>query len=225
MQIIPVIDLKDGLVVHAIRGDRANYRAIHHHSILTDSSDIDAVLAGFLKLYPFRAFYIADLNAITASGNNNAMIRAFARAHPDLEFWLDNGAQLSEIENDTPNLTWVIGTESQQSEPQLTNQDFILSLDFKNQQQVGLPAWFNQSQFWPNRLIAMSLSRVGSNNGPDFQKLMELRQRHLDKQVVAAGGIRNSSDLRKLRNIGIHAALLATSLHSGSISGADIQNL
>lgn len=225
MQIIPVIDLKDGMVVHAVRGDRANYRPIHKHSVLTDHSDIEAVLTGFLKLYPFKQFYIADLNAITGTGDHNSLIKALAKAHPDIEFWLDNGSQLSAVKNDLPNLTWVIGTESQQNPPCTASHNFILSLDFKNQQPIGLADWFKQSQFWPDCIIAMTLSRVGSNSGPDLEKLTALKRSHPNKHFIAAGGIRHCTDLLKLKNIDIRAALLATALHSGAIGKYDIQSL
>ncbi|MGY6274791.1 HisA/HisF-related TIM barrel protein [Methylomonas sp. MgM2] len=225
MQIIPVIDLKDGLVVHAVRGDRANYQAVHHHSILTDSSDINAVLAGFLALHPFKRFYIADLNAINGLGNHYPLIQSLARAHPSIEFWLDNGNQLSCIDKDRTNMTWVIGTESQQAPPCASNRDFILSLDFKNEQPAGLADWFNHTQFWPKDIIVMTLSRVGGNDGPDFGKLNELQQSHPHKRFIAAGGIRDHDDLLKLKRININAALSATALHTGAISEQEIQNL
>ena len=225
MQIIPVIDLKDGQVVHAVRGDRANYRAIHRHSILTPSSEPHDVLASFLALHPFKKFYIADLNAIAGTGDHYPLILSLAQTHPEIEFWLDNGSQLSVTNNDQANLKRVIGTESQRSPPDNSNQDFILSLDFKDQRPAGLADWFSQSQFWPNTIIAMTLNRVGSNNGPDFEKLIDLKQHHPEKHLVAAGGVRDAGDLSKLKTIGIYAALLATALHSGAISKQDIQNL
>lgn len=225
MQIIPVIDMKDGLVVHAVRGDRANYQAIHKHSVLTNSSDIHAVLAGFLRLHRFQRFYIADLNAIIGSSDHYPLLQALAEAHPEIEFWLDNGSQLSAIKHQQANLKWVIGTESQQTAPCVSTHDFILSLDYKDQLPAGPVEWFSQPQYWPNTVIVMTLSRVGSNSGPDFDKLSALQQTHPDKHFVAAGGVRDHNDLLQLKNTNIHAALLATALHSGAISARDIQNL
>lgn len=225
MQIIPVIDLKDGLVVHAIRGDRANYQPIHHVSQLTASSDLEEVINGFLQLHPFKVFYIADLNAILNCGNHKSLIHQLAESRPDLHFWMDNGSQLSEPGNEPINIKTVIGTESQHLPPQQINQDFILSLDYQDQQTSGLKAWFEDSQYWPNTVIAMTLNKVGSNSGPDWETLNHLRNTHPDKQIVAAGGVRNSQDLIKLRSLGIHAVLLATALHNGAISAAEIKKL
>lgn len=63
-RIIPVIDMKDGLVVHAIRGQRERYRPVQ--SVLTQSPRLSEVVrAAALKL-GLRQFYLADLDAIEA---------------------------------------------------------------------------------------------------------------------------------------------------------------
>ncbi|MCK9607258.1 MAG: HisA/HisF-related TIM barrel protein [Methylomonas sp.] len=225
MHIVPVIDLKDGLVVYAQRGNRSHYQPIHLYSALTGSSDIDAVMTGFLNLHPFKQFYIADLNAIIGSGHHRPLIESMLTAYPDIEFWIDSGSQLSQISAGWPNQKCVIGTESQQNSACQSGQAYILSLDYKNQQPAGHNSWFEQSQFWPDKIIVMTLSRVGSNSGPDLEKLTEFCRRHPAKQFIAAGGIRHAADLENLKNLGIHAALLATALHNGTIGSAQIKNL
>ncbi|MDD4915757.1 MAG: HisA/HisF-related TIM barrel protein [Methylococcales bacterium] len=222
MQIIPVIDLKDGLVVHAVRGDRQHYRPIHLESALTRRSDIDSVMAAFLRFHAFQTFYIADLNAICGDGDHTGLIRELLAAYPHLDFWIDNGSRLADLDTPRPkNHTAVIGTESQ---PRAggSRHDYILSLDYKLEQASGDPAWFSDAGLWPERVIVMTLSRIGSHAGPDFEKLRALSGRHPGKQFVAAGGIRHAEDLSKLADMGIHAALLATALHRGLICAADI---
>jgi len=227
MQIIPVIDLKDGQVVHAVRGARSQYRPIHLNSRLTSRSDVEPVLAAFLALYPFDTFYIADLNAITATGNHNQLITSLLGQYPDIRFWIDDGSQLSDIVPSThpANYRAVIGTESQQSRPFRTSLDYILSLDFKQQQASGHSSWFTDAGMWPSEIIVMTLNRVGSSSGPDFQKLAELRFAYPDKKFVAAGGVRDVNDLIRLDEMGIDAALIATALHGGGLSGEEIINL
>lgn len=226
MKIIPVIDLKDGHVVHAIRGDRSHYRPIHLSSRLTESSDIESVLAGFLKLYPFDTFYIADLNAIVGDGGHHALIEGLLAQYPHIGFWIDDGSQVSDVKpHASSHYKTVIGTESQHSLPARLSENFILSLDFKQQQPAGDLVWFTDNALWPKDVIVMTLARVGSNTGPDFQKLRELRALHPDKNFVAAGGIRHGADLIELDAIGIGAALLATSLHRGALSSDEIVNL
>jgi phosphoribosylformimino-5-aminoimidazole carboxamide ribotide isomerase len=226
MHIIPVIDLKDGQVVHAVRGDRQHYKAIHLYSRLTASSNIAAVMSGFLNLYPFRTFYIADLNAITGQGEHNALIADLLTKHPNIEFWIDNGSRLAEPQpNPTKNYRAVIGTESQLAATNHADQDFILSLDFKQEQATGDPAWFNDSRYWPQQVIIMTLSRVGGKTGPDLQKLAEYTGKYPQKNIIAAGGVRDFDDLIKLKNIGVNSTLLATALHAGTLSTAEIGKL
>ncbi len=226
MQIIPVIDLKDGQVVHAVRGDRNRYQPVHLSSVLSAYSSLTAVMTGILKLYPFDKFYIADLNAIGGNGDHSRLIENLLNEYPEICFWIDNGSQLSGIQAKTlPNYKAVIGTESQQSQPYRENREFILSLDFKQGQACGDPAWFQESSFWPQEIIVMTLNRVGSNNGPDFQKLAALSTAYPARTWVAAGGIRHRNDLIRLDEMGISAALLATALHNGSLSGEEVREI
>ena len=89
MFIIPVIDLLDGIVVHAKKGMRETYQPIN--SLLTDKTDANAILDAYYKLFPFKKVYIADLNAIRSQGNNRSLIFELANAYPDCEFWIYEG--------------------------------------------------------------------------------------------------------------------------------------
>lgn len=217
MQIIPVIDLKQNLVVHAVRGDRNHYQPIHTVSKLVRNSDIDSVLQGFLQHYPFQTFYIADLDAITGKGNHTALIQQTLARYPALTFWVDNGSQLTNVQPTQANYKTVIGTESQQQAAFISDMDFILSLDFKQQQPAGDMAWFTDARLWPQKVIIMTLNRVGSNAGPEIELLSTLRHQHPDKDLIAAGGVRNNADIETLKQLGISAVLVATALHTGKL--------
>lgn len=223
MQIIPVIDLKDGQVVHAVRGLRSQYRPIHLGSGIVDASDLGTVISGFLSLHAFKTIYIADLNAIMGDGDHQSLIAGMVNDYPEIVFWLDTGCQLASLAtiNLPDNVRPVIGTESQLLPPAYSDQPYILSLDYK-QQASGHADWFTASDVWPQDIIVMTLNRVGSNSGPDFEKLAELSGAYPGKNFVAAGGIRDMQDLRRLAEMGINAALLASALHAGAITGKEI---
>ncbi|WP_415880531.1 HisA/HisF-related TIM barrel protein [Methylomonas sp. TEB] len=225
MQIIPVIDLKDGLVVHAAGGDRSRYQPIHYTSSICDSSEISQVVTSLLKLYPFPKFYIADLDAIGGQGNHDEIIDNLFSQYPNKEFWLDKGSSYQALAatNRGINCKPVIGTESQRLPVSLKNTDLILSLDFKHNQVLGHPGWLESPELWPDTNVVMTLDLVGSNQGPDFAKLSRLCQDHPDKHFVAAGGVRNVKDLMRLKTIGITAVLLASALHNGSIDAAMLE--
>ena len=183
-------------------------------------------MRGFLSLYPFQTFYLADLNAIMGAGRHDALIAEVLASYPTIEFWIDNGSQLNNLQpHPAKNSRNVIGTESQLAPNQPIDQDCILSLDFKHDLAAGNPAWFTDSCYWPQQVIIMTLSRVGGNVGPDFQKLADYAGLYPDKNIIAAGGVRDVTDLNRLQAIAVSGALLASALHAGKLSASDIEKL
>src|SRR5690349_3902418 len=87
--IVPVLDLKGGVVVHARAGERDRYLPIR--SRLAEGSVPEAMIDGLLSVAPFRRLYIADLDAIERRGDHRAVIAELARRHPGIEFWVDAG--------------------------------------------------------------------------------------------------------------------------------------
>ena len=88
MRIIPVLDLKEGLVVHAIKGERERYQPVR--SILTSRADPLEVARCLQTETQCRTFYIADLNAIQGKGHNREAIGEIA-SQLNAELWVDAG--------------------------------------------------------------------------------------------------------------------------------------
>lgn len=222
MQIIPVIDLKNGLVVHAKRGQRAHYQPIQ--SRLSTTSNAPDIVAGLLALYPFQTFYIADIDAIQGNGSHAEMIDALCREYPHITWWLDSG----NTPNNGPgaNIRAVIGTESLQTLAQYRSikTPHVLSLDSLNGENLGCAELHADCALWPPQVIAMSLSSVGSGYGPDFTRLQQLHTQAPQASLYAAGGVRHAQDLHGLRHLGIAGALVATALHNGSLSAKDLNS-
>jgi len=65
--LIPVIDMKDGLVVHAFKGEREKYKPIK--SVLTNSAELSPVVEALVRQLGLREFYLADLDAIAGRGH------------------------------------------------------------------------------------------------------------------------------------------------------------
>lgn len=225
MKIIPVIDLKDGVVVHARQGNREHYQPINTN--LCKSSDIYQVIEAFLGAYEFDTFYIADLNAITGQGDHNELITKVLTRFPQITFWVDKGYQKYDRDAQHPgNYRPVLGSESYRNETvqeiKAFKNNFILSLDYLNSNALGAENLFSDPDVWPKNIIIMTLGRVGSNQGPDINKLAEFRKQYPDKNFIAAGGIRDKQDLAALCEAGIHQALVASALHTGAIKNEDI---
>lgn len=229
MKIIPVIDLKNGLVVSALQGKRESYQPIK--STLCFSNSIQEVLNGFLSIYPFNIVYIADLNAITNTGRNDKLINQVISKHPDIEFWIDDGKKIEKLsKSQYINQKSVIGSEYQNETISYDTNQFlqnnILSLDFfPNQGYTGPKELLNNSKIWPQNIIIMSLEFVGKKSGPDLKRVESFCQKHPEKNFIAAGGVRNEKDLLALKKIGINHVLVASALHSGAITAKTINNL
>jgi phosphoribosylformimino-5-aminoimidazole carboxamide ribotide isomerase len=228
MKIIPVIDLKNGLVVHARQGNREHYQPIN--TTLSASADIFLVIESFLTVYPFDTLYIADLDAITQQGNNHHLIAEVLSRYPQLNFWIDKGhQQYDKKARYFCNALPVLGSESYQNESisdiKAYYNNFVLSLDYSNLGALGAASLFSEDCLWPNNIIIMTLGRVGSNIGPDIEKLTRFCKQYPNKNFIAAGGIRNKQDLIALTKVGIHQALVASALHSGAITSEDITEI
>jgi HisA/HisF family protein len=230
MQIIPVIDLKGGEVVRAFKGKRSSYRPIV--TPLASSSAPERVVEGFLRLHPFSTVYIADLDAIEGRGDHAETILSLAAAFPGVTFWVDAGvSDAARLQRwlAAPRIDPVVGSESLTSdefaENLTTDSRIVLSLDFRGETFLGPRDLLYSPQRWPQRVIAMTLARVGASGGPDIDLLTSLMRRAGGRVIYAAGGVRDAADLERLQRIGAGGALIASALHDGRLTGGDLRRL
>jgi phosphoribosylformimino-5-aminoimidazole carboxamide ribotide isomerase len=231
LQLIPVVDLKGGMVVHAREGRRAEYRPVQ--SRLCDGADTETVVDALLGVHPFRSLYVADLDAIQRQGSNLDTLKRIRRRFPHLDLWVDSG-----IADERGLDAWlrasigraVIGSES------LLNAEFIslarkrcgdlspvLSLDFIGEEFKGPQALLaDPARYWPERVLAMNLRRVGSDAGPDLALIATLAAKAPNCEVYAAGGVRSVDDLERVAAAGAAGALIATALHDGRLGPAHL---
>ena len=214
--------------MRATRGERHLYRPIV--SQLHPGSDPLAIVSALLKLYPFKSLYIADLDAIQGRGNHHAVLLALRARYPALRILLDAGLQRSADLAQWRNLALdvVIGSERLDSMAQYMEltQDLdpsrtVLSLDFGKTGFLGSQEIRTDPSAWPARIIAMTLSRVGSQEGPDISLLQDLMMTS-KRQVIAAGGVRHLQDLKLLKALGASGALIASALHDGHITAEQL---
>ena len=217
-RVIPVLDIKAGQVVHAVRGERANYAPIQ--SVITQHTDPMLVVADLLAFNSFPTLYLADLDAIMGQAPQQVIVK-LCRAFRDIEFWVDAGPAL-EAWLPPDNLRPVIGTECSGLEVFEDVRNNVLSLDFDAAGLRGNPEVLERRTQWPIDVIAMCLHRVGSMEGPDLKLLQGLRRSR--GRLIAAGGVRNTQDLQQLCADGMDV-LVSSALHHGRVSAEDLKKL
>lgn len=244
MKIIPVIDIKGGIVVRGVAGERDSYRPVQ--SRLTDGHGVIEVAEALRDAFDVNDLYVADLDAILDRQPHESLYaeliaRGFA-LHVDAGLRDARAAtMLAELGVESV----VAGLETIADPKHLTEMveavgpfRLVFSLDL----QAGRPlVSAEHRERWPNeaseiaaigynagirRFIVLDLAAVGVDSGPATLPLCrELRERFDDIELITGGGIRNVDDLESLKKSGIDGVLIASALHNGAITRDDLLRL
>jgi phosphoribosylformimino-5-aminoimidazole carboxamide ribotide isomerase len=246
VRIIPVIDLRDGRAVRGRSGDRSRYIGVT--SLLsgapaTDLSDPAALLSVYRTSLRPATIYVADLDRITGVRDNDAILDDLATRAPEVRFLWDGGfSDAATIAGASRNgrVVPVIGTETLRSIEELGPLRRpagacrpVLSLDLRAEGVVsrsdlvgglGEKEILRQARLRGVRsVILLLLDRVGTSGGLPRDRLRRLRAAAQGVELLAGGGIASVDDLLYLRDAGFAGALLATALHDGRITPADLE--
>jgi phosphoribosylformimino-5-aminoimidazole carboxamide ribotide isomerase len=250
MDIIPVLDLARGVAVHARGGDRARYEPVE--SVLTASTVGDPV--ALLRAYRGRlgaaACYVADLDAIRGGAVQRALLRELAQLETGFV-----GAILVDAGAHTPESTLevlatgasevVVGLETLPALADLRRivrhvgpSRLVFSLDLRHGRPLLHPALAATGrandplelatdvvETGVTTLVVLDLARVGTGQGLDLGLLERLRRRFPTLRLVAGGGVRHREDLDRLRDAGCDGVLVASAIHAGAITAADLAEL
>jgi len=240
MRVIPVIDLKGGAAVHAVRGDRERYRPLR--SRIAEGSDPVDLTCAVRERFGLDELYLADLDAIAGGPGNAEIVAALAR---EARVMVDAGTAAAHAVTRLLGLgvaRVVIGTESlpgaeafRRLRAELPEAPLVLSLDLRAGRLLspgptlsGLAAGDALAHFvaaGAREAIVLDLARVGSGEGPDAKLLSALHARFPDVELLAGGGVRDAADLRALAGAGASGALVATALHGGAIETGELRAL
>jgi phosphoribosylformimino-5-aminoimidazole carboxamide ribotide isomerase len=235
MRVVGVIDLKDGMAVHAVRGERERYRPVQ--SVLTpDGGDPLALARALRSALGLAELYVADLDAITGAGGNDAVIAALAR---EMRVMVDAGVSEPQRARELLDLgahRVVVGTETLPGpdalDALLPLRSVVLSVDLRDGRLLspdprlaGLPALEAVERLHREGLreaIVLDLARVGSGAGLDMELIAGLHAAFPALVLLAGGGVRDAADLDALGEAGAAGALVATALHSGVIGAREL---
>lgn len=242
MRIVPVLDLMNGQAVRGVGGRRAEYRPVV--SRLTASAVPLAVAGAFREHFGLTDLYLADLDAIAGAPPAVALYESL-RAD-GFRLWVDAGIRQAAdagplaaagVEGIVAGLETLAGPDTlrelcERHEPERV----VFSLDLQGGAALGnAEAWGEPTaqaiaaravSCGGRRLIVLDLARVGVSTGTGTEALCkELTAAHPGLEVIAGGGVRDRGDLVRLAECGAAAALVASALHDGRLSRADLQGL
>jgi phosphoribosylformimino-5-aminoimidazole carboxamide ribotide isomerase len=232
MDVIPVIDLKCGVVVRGIAGRRSEYRPVV--SRLTASASPRDVAAAFREKFGFTELYVADLDAI---GGETPDYRTCNQLH-ELGFTLLVDAGVREIDRvrslASAGIAGIVlgsetvpGLDPVRQACNLVGADrLVFSLDLRDGKPLG--CWSDEPERLAGRvidlgiprLIVLDLARVGMSGGTGTEDLCRrLAKSHPQTKIIAGGGVRDADDLARLQEIGVRGVLVASALHDGRLTG------
>jgi HisA/HisF family protein len=232
MRILPVIDLKGGIVVHARRGQRAAYAPLR--SPLVDGCEPVAVAQALCAVCETSSLYVADLDALAGEPMDVLTLAALAAV---AEPWVDAGATTAEPAAALARAGAarnIVGTES--LGPDGPGEHFVaapvprraLSVDLRDGRLISpCPELAGRdpaaaaplaTALGVREVLVIDLARVGSGSGPPLRAVAQLAAALPGVAIYAGGGVRDEHDLRALASAGATGALVATALHEGRIT-------
>jgi phosphoribosylformimino-5-aminoimidazole carboxamide ribotide isomerase len=240
MRVIPVIDLKSGAAVHAVRGERERYRPLR--SEIVSGSDPVQVARAVREALGLDELYVADLDAFDGGSAHREVLAALAR---EARLMVDAG--VTEVATVRRLLKLgaarvVIATETladpaalERLRAGLPDAPLVLSLDLRAGRVLSpgpelaelgaAEALARLERSGVREVIVLDLARVGSGAGPDVALVRKLCARFPELELLAGGGVRDVADLRALAQAGAAGALVATALHGGAIGHDELRAL
>ena len=187
----------------------------------------DALLAELEARFPQVVFWVDRGTATLAAAQKWLAARDRGPPGPPLRRENEAGhgaAARADREVRDPGTSLVIGSESQTDLALLRalgqNPRIVLSLDFRGDVFLGPPELLATPALWPQRVIVMTLARVGGGAGPDVERLAAIVATAGGRAIFAAGGLRDAGDLAVLEQAGAAGVLVASALHDGRLGAA-----
>jgi phosphoribosylformimino-5-aminoimidazole carboxamide ribotide isomerase len=224
-----VLDILNGAVVHAVRGERSHYEPIAGFSRIVSSSEPLGILH---EIRP-REVYIADLDLLMGRGDNLAAIKQISSQAKTMA---DTGiSRPSDLDRLPASISLVLGTETaslQLMQAAAREYRIIVSIDMMKRKVLARdPKLAGQTPLQLLKMlngltlegvILLELDRVGTSAGLDEPFLEEAGSAG-EHPLILGGGVKDEEDLRVLEENGFSGALLATALHNGRIPVARVQ--
>ncbi len=229
MRCIFVLDILNGTVVHAVRGERSRYEPIAGFSKIVPTSEPLGILQ---KIHP-REVYVADLNLLTGQGDNLAVIKKISTVARTLA---DTGiSKTGDLDRLPASVSAILGTETaslQLIEEAAVDRKIVVSIDMMKRKVLAcdpelagrtpLQLLQRLSGLKLEGVILLEMDKVGTSAGLDVQ-FLEKAAAATEYSLILGGGVKGNEDLRVLEEMGFAGVLLATALHNGRIPVARVR--
>ncbi len=245
MKILPVLDLKGGMAVHARGGQRHRYEPVH--GVFGDGTDPVGLAEQIRARLGLNELYVADLDAITGVGNHFETVAELSRR--GFRIWLDPGVRSEDdltavarvcptvlifaLESATDLATVVRLREQWHGQQPASDAASAFSIDLVHGRPlneafmpgadpVELASAVCDAGF--DRVILLDLAAVGRQRGVAVARwLAPIRARRPRLRVLGGGGVRGVEDLVEARRAGFDGLLIGTALHSGQIGPDELE--
>lgn len=239
MEIIPVIDIRNGVAVRAVAGERGRYQPVS--SRLTESIEPAEVLRTLRQEFHCETCYVADLDAIERGHRNRCTLAEMVRT--GVRLVVDAGvitiADAEEL-RDVGACQIVLASESLPQLDQLRSfvelfgsKYLIFSVDLKHGQIRSADPQYSSTS--PEELIAhvvdagikqiivLDLAAVGTGTGiPTLSLCQQAKRRWPHLQIISGGGVHSRTCLANAQAAGLDGLLIASALHDGRLIPDDV---
>lgn len=209
MDIIPAIDIKNGKVVKALKGDRKNYHPISNDKGFTCNPF--TYIKKMIHIYHPKIFYIADINSLSNNEDNIDLIIEIARQFRGSIFWVDIGGRVDRRLN-IINIVPILCSENCTTIKNINYiyKDYIHSYDYKGKP-LGIQVFQKLYSSYKSRVIFMNISDVGNDNGPNYKHIRSMNKKSSIKYYIG-GGVKSVLDINKLETMGFSGVLVSSIL-------------
>lgn len=239
MELIPVIDIRGGITVRAVAGERQRYRPLT--SRWTDSTEPTTVLRALRQHIDCERGYVADLDAIESRGDVRTVqnrctiaelvrtgcpiiLDAGAATARDCSDWLDLGvAQVIVSTESLPDMSAMQELVEECGAERLIfsldlRQGAVIARDPKSARSDPCELVRSARDAGIRSVIVLDLAAVGVGAGlTTLDVCGRIHAALPDVEVITGGGVRSAADLEAARATGVRAVLVASALHDGRL--------
>ena len=239
-RIIPVIDILNSQAVHALKGERENYKPLK--SVLINDSNPTRIVVKLKDDYLFNEFYIADLDAILQRNPNITIISEILDI-PGVEIMIDPGIKTKKNVEQYFKLnlkSLIFGLETLTDLKVITESlklfdanKIVVSIDMYNEViQTNIKEIRNQDILEIVRkiedlgvvnIILLDLFKVGQKMGGIPSLYLKIKD-VFNGEILVGGGIKDIQDIKEYKSNSFSGVLIGTALHDGSIKIEELRN-